>query len=344
MSEQDRQHQGHDRDHEERHDHAERHGHVRDMVDPRILSSKRGIRTVQISFAVLFLTTILQLVVVLFSNSVALLADAIHNLGDACTAIPLGIAFALGRRKPTKRFTYGYGRVEDLAGVAVVLTILASALVAGYESIERLFHPREVHHVAAIVVASLIGFVGNEAVAVFRINAGKEIGSTALVADGYHARTDGLASLSVLLSAIGVALEFPLADAIIGLFMTALILKIVWESASSVLLRLLDGVDPHVPDEIRAAASRTPNVARVTDVRLRWLGHRLHAELSISVDPALSVREGHEVAVAARHRLMHEVPFLSGMSIHVDPTTASGDEHHTLPAHEHGDLGLHAHH
>src|SRR5262249_8534552 len=161
--------------------------------------------------------------------------------------------------------------------VAVVLTILVSAIVAGYESIERLFHPHEVEHVAAVAVAALIGFAGNEAVAIFRIKTGREIGSAALVADGNHARTDGLASLSVLFRAIGAGLAFLLADPTIGLLMTGLILKIVWESATAVLMRLLDAIDPKVVNEIREAARRTPNVAGVADVRLRWLGHRLHA-------------------------------------------------------------------
>jgi divalent metal cation (Fe/Co/Zn/Cd) transporter len=148
----------------------------------------------------------------------------------------------------------------------------------------------------------------------------------------------------VLVSAIGIALGFPLADPIIGLLMTGLILKIVWESATAVLMRLLDAIDPQVVREIREAASRTPNVAGVADVRLRWLGHRLHAELSIAVDPKMSVRHGHDVAVGVRHRLLHQVPFLSGIAIHIDPTTACGEEHHALPSHDHDGLGFHPHH
>jgi cation diffusion facilitator family transporter len=327
------------------HDHEQDHGHIHGgLIDPAILSNEQGLRAIQLSFAVLFITTLLQLVVVFLSGSVALFADAIHNLGDAFTAIPLGAAFVLERRKPTKHFTYGYGRVEDLAGVAVVLTVLASAIVAGYESIERLVYPREVHYLMAIAVASLIGFAGNEAVAVFRIRTGKQIGSAALIADGYHARTDGLTSLSVLLSAVGVGVGFPMADPIIGLVMTGLILKIVWESAAAVLTRLLDGVDPRVVDEIREVAAHVEGAARVIDVRLRWFGHRLHAELSVAVDPKISVQAGHEIAMNVRHELLHHVPFLSGVSIHVDPTTAAGEAHHPLPAHDHDGLGMHVHH
>jgi len=187
------------------HDHShDAHAHVHGAVDPAIFTTERGIWAVKVSFAGLILTALFQSLVVLASGSVALLADTVHNFGDALTALPLWVAFALARRKPTRRFTYGHGRVEDLAGVAIVLTILFSAIVAGYESLERLLHPRTVEYLWAVIAASLVGFAGNEAVAVFRIKVGKQIGSAALVADGHHARVDGLTSLAVLVGAVGV--------------------------------------------------------------------------------------------------------------------------------------------
>ncbi len=146
---------------------------------------------------------LLQLAVVLLSGSVALLSDTIHDFGDAATAIPLGIAFALTRLGASRRFTFGYGRVEDLAGVIAVLIILFSAVVAGCQAIERLIDPQPIGMLWAVAVAAVVGFLGNEAVAVFRIRVGREIGSAALVADGYHARTDGWASLAVLAGAVG---------------------------------------------------------------------------------------------------------------------------------------------
>jgi cation diffusion facilitator family transporter len=151
------------------------------------------------SFVGMFITAFIQVIIVYYSGSIALLADTIHNFGDALTAIPLLFAFMLARWKPTQRFTYGYGRVEDLAGVFMVLMILISAIVAGYVSIDRLFHPQEVTFLWAVAAAALIGFIGNEAVAQLRIRVGTEIGSAALVADGYHARTGSraLRSLSV---------------------------------------------------------------------------------------------------------------------------------------------------
>ncbi len=325
--------QGHGHTHEpdspHGHDHSgDAHGHTHGTVDPSILTTARGIRAVKWSFAGLFITALFQIVVVWYSGSVALLADTIHNVGDAATAIPLWFAFRLARWRPSKRFTYGYGRVEDLAGVAVVLTILASALVAGYEAVNRFFHPQEVTYLWAVVMASVIGFLGNEAVAVFRIKVGKEIGSAALIADGYHARVDGFTSLAVLFGAIGIWLGYPLADPIVGLLITLAIFKIVWDSMKSVFTRLLDGVDPEVVDEIKAAVSQTPQAQDVTEVRVRWLGHRLIAELNVAVSPQLSVAEGHEIAVAVERRLLTELRYLSRATIHVDPVNQSGAEHH----------------
>jgi cation diffusion facilitator family transporter len=319
------------------------HGHVHGVVDPSILSTERGIWAIKWSFSGLIATAVFQVVIVIFSGSVALFADTVHNFGDAATAIPLWIAFKLAQRKPSATFTYGYGRVEDLAGVAIVLTILLSALVAGYESVDRFFHPQPVTYLWAVITASVVGFLGNEAVAIFRIRVGKEIGSAALVADGYHARVDGLTSLAVLFGAVGVGLGFPLADPIVGLFITAAIFRIVWQSGKSIFTHLLDGVDPEVIDEIQHAVNHTPGVEDISEVRVRWVGHRLHAELNIAVAPDITVEKGHEIAKDARHRLLHHLRYLSNATIHVDPLNASGENHHRIAEHEHGDLPRHSH-
>jgi cation diffusion facilitator family transporter len=307
------------------------------------LTTERGIWAVKWSLIGLSATALFQVVIVLLSGSVALLADTIHNFGDASTAIPLWIAFALARRKPSPRFTYGYGRVEDIAGVAVVVTILVSAAIAGYESIDRLFNPKVVDHLWAVVLASIIGFAGNEIVAVFRIRVGKQINSAALVADGYHARVDGLTSLAVLFGAVGVSLGYPLADPIVGLLITGVILRIVWDAAKSILPRLLDGVDPKLIEEIKHAITHADGVSEVTDVRARWLGHRLHAEVNLSVSSERSVAEAHSIAMEARHQLLHHLPYLSNATIHVDPEDASGEEHHRIGEHAHADLPAHSH-
>jgi cation diffusion facilitator family transporter len=289
-------------------------------------------------------TAIFQVAVVLVSGSVGLLADTIHNFGDAATAIPLWIAFRLARRKPSRRFTYGHGRVEDLAGVLIVLIILFSAVVAGYESIERIVHPQMIGLLWAVMAAAVVGFLGNEAAAVFRIRVGKEIGSAALIADGCHARVDGLTSLAVLFGALGVWLGYPLADPIVGLLITFAILGIVWQSAKAVFTRLLDGVEPEIVDEVRHAAQHAPGVWQVTDVRVRWIGHRLHAELNITVSPELSLERAHELAKETRHQLMHHLSYLTNATIHVDPPSAPGEAHHRIHEHAHDDLPLHSHH
>jgi cation diffusion facilitator family transporter len=336
MSDVDHSHSHSDPDHSH-------HDHTHGAVDPAILSTERGIWAIKWSFVGLFATAAFQLFIVLLSGSVALLADTIHNLGDAATAIPLWVAFTLGRRKPSKRFTYGLGRVEDLAGVTIVLIILLSALLAGYLSIDRFLHPQAVQYLWAVIIASVIGFLGNEAVAVFRIKVGKEIGSAALVADGYHARVDGLTSLAVLFGAVGVWLGYPLADPIVGLVITAAILRIVWESGKAVFTRLLDGVDPEVLDEIKQAVKPIQGVHDLTEVRVRWLGHRLHAEINISVSPELSVEKGHEIAKEVRHQILHQVRYLSNATIHIDPLNASGEEHHGSSQHVHDNLPAHSH-
>lgn len=319
------------------------HDHTHSTIDPALFTTQHGIWAVQWSLIGLAATAVFQAVVVFFSGSVALLADTIHNIADAATAVPLWIAFALARRKPSRRFTYGYGRVEDVAGVVIVLTILFSAVLAGYESFDRLLRPQPVEHLWAVAIASLVGFGGNEIVALFRTRVGKQINSAALVADGYHAHVDGLTSLGVLFSAVGVGNGYPLADPVIGLVITIAILAIVWQSGKAVFTRLLDGVDPEVIDEITHAINHAQGVRDVTDVRLRWSGHRLCAEVNLAVSPELSVAQAHAIAVEARHQLLHHLPYLSNVTIHIDPEDLSGEEHHRITEHAHEGLGIHSH-
>ena len=334
-------HHGHGHSHRHGHDHG--HSHTHGVVDPTITTSERGMWAIKWSFVGLVITAAIQVIVVAVSGSVGLLADTIHNFGDAATAIPLGIAFLLSRRKQSKRFTFGYGRVEDLAGIAVVLTILTSALVAGYETMERFLHPHVVSHLWAVAVASLIGFLGNEGVAIFRMRVGKEIGSAALIADGQHAQIDGWTSLAVLIGAVGMWLGFPLADPLVGAIITIAIFGIVWQSMRTVAFRVLDGVEPHYVDEIRHAAKHVAQVHDVTDVRARWLGHRLHAEVNITVASNLTVAQAHEIANEVRHQLLHHLEYLSLAVIHVDPDERSGERFHAIEKHTHDHLPVHSH-
>jgi cation diffusion facilitator family transporter len=325
------------------HEHKGPHRHTHGVIDPTLAATERGIWALKWSFIGLFVTALFQVVVVYYSGSVALLADTIHNFGDAATAIPLWIAFVLARRKPSRQFTYGLGRVEDLAGITIVMVILLSAILAGYHSFQRLIHPQPVEYLWAVILASVIGFTGNEAVAVFRIRVGKEINSAALVADGYHARVDGLTSLAVLLGAIGVSVGYPLADPFIGLVITSVILKIVWDSSKAVFSRLLDGIEPKIIDDLKHAADHIQEVRAVSEVRGRWLGHRLSAELNITVQSELSVGQAHAVALEVRHHLMHQLSYLSNVTIHVDPEDVSGEDHHRIQEHSHDGLQSHSH-
>jgi cation diffusion facilitator family transporter len=302
---------GHDHDGHGHHHGSATHGHTHGVIDATIAATDRGVWAIKWSFIILAVTAAIQIVVVFISGSVALLADTIHNVGDATTAIPLWVAFVLALRKPTKTFTYGYGRVEDIAGVLIVLIILFSAIIAGYEAIDRFIHPQQITQLFWVAVAGVVGFIGNEAVAVFRIRVGREINSAALIADGYHARTDGLTSLAVVLGAAGVWFGFPLADPIIGLLITIAIFGIVWQSAKAVLTRMLDGVEPRIISEINHAAEHVPGIERVTEAKARWLGHRLYADVTIEVDENLPVAKALLIAATLRKELLDHIPALA---------------------------------
>ncbi len=288
-------------------------------MDSQLETSRRGIRALLLSFVALSVTAALQALVYLVSGSVALLVDTLHNVADALTAIPIAIAFTLGRRAATRRYTYGYGRAEDLAGIVVVLVIAASAVLAAVEASRRLADPRELDHLGLLAAAGVIGFLGNELVARYRMKVGREIGSAALVADGLHARTDGFTSLGVVLSAALAWAGVQRADAVVGLLITLAILAVLRDAARDVYRRLMDAVDPALVDLVERTAQAAPGVRAVGDVRLRWIGHRLRAELEIVVDPDLTVVAAHQVAEETEHRLLHDVPRLHAALVHADP-------------------------
>ncbi|GAA3028934.1 cation diffusion facilitator family transporter [Streptomyces glomeratus] len=345
--------QGHGHSHSHSHPHPHPHPHphgplsrvrhllsphsheTADKLDSALESSARGMRALWVSLAVLGGTALAQAVVVVISGSVALLGDTVHNAADALTAVPLGIAFVLGRRAATRRFTYGYGRAEDLAGIAILLTIAASASFAAWSTVERLMDPRPVQHVPAVALAAVIGFAGNEWVARHRIRVGRAIGSAALVADGLHARTDGFTSLAVLAGAGGAALGWHRADPIVGLAITAAIALVLRDAAREVFRRLLDAVDPALVDRAERALRGVPGVYEVGELRLRWIGHRLRAEVAVVVDGEVSVRRAHDIAVEAEHALLHAVPRLTAALVHADPAPAPGraDPHRALAHH-----------
>ena len=347
-------HHAHDRHHEHgeqgphSHSHADHPGGLRgaladlfrphshdaaDSLDDALTGSVEGIRAVKLSLLGLGGTALLQLAVVLLSGSVALLADTIHNFADALTAVPLWLAFSLGRRSPTRRYTYGFGRAEDLAGIFVIVMIAGSSAVTAWESLQKLLHPEPVTNLGWVTAAALVGCIGNEAVAQYRIRAGQRIGSAALVADGYHARTDGLTSLAVLLGVLGVWLGFPQADPLVGLGITLAILFILKSAVVQIWQRLMDSVDPDLLDRAAAAAGAAEGVQSVSSMRARWIGHSIYAEAEVTADCELTLAEAHAVAERARHAMLHAVPKLASVTVHVDPCAHDGHDPHADLAH-----------
>jgi cation diffusion facilitator family transporter len=342
----------HDHAHADAHGHPHEHAHDRrpavvsrlvhlvrphsheaaEKVDAALEASAEGIRALWISLAILGATAAIQAVVVAFSGSVALLGDTLHNAADALTAVPLGVAFLVGRRPPNRRYTYGYGRAEDLAGIAIVVVIAASSALAAYEAATRLAHPRPVSNLIAVGVAALAGFAGNEAVARYRIRVGRKIGSAALVADGLHARTDGFTSLAVLLGVAGVAVGWDWADPVVGLLITVAILAVLRQAAREIYRRLMDAVDPELVDETEQTLRATTGVLDIGEVRLRWIGHQLRAECEVVVDGAASALQAHHVAVEAEHNLLHAVPRLTAALVHADPQAPEGADYHSVLA------------
>lgn len=297
------------------------HSHdAADSVDTALESSAKGIRATKISLVALMVTAIAQVAIVALTGSVALLADTIHNFSDALTSIPLWIAFIIGRRAATKTYTYGYRRAEDLSGLFIIAMIAFSAFLAGWESIQRLIDGREVENLWLVGAAGVVGFLGNELVALYRMRVGKQIGSAALIADGYHARTDGLTSLAVVVGAIGVGLGFPAADPIIGLVITVAILFVLKDAGTKVFRRLMDGVEPEIVDNVESVAMSVTGVEGVDRLRVRWVGHRLDANLRISVSDGLSFAEAHAVTAAVETAILTGVSKLDSVVVATAPS------------------------
>ncbi|HKU10649.1 MAG TPA: cation diffusion facilitator family transporter [Sinomonas sp.] len=327
---------GHDHPHDHDHDHDHHHGtgwkatlkeffvphthDAADSIDDALEASHEGVRALKISLFGLLATTVLQFVVVLISGSVALLADTVHNFSDALTAVPLWIAFILARRPATKRYTYGYGRAEDLAGLSIIIVVALSAIVAAWQSIERILNPQPIGNLWWVAAAGVIGFAGNEAVAMYRIKVGRRIGSAALVADGIHARTDGFTSLSVVVGAIGVMLGFPLADPIVGLLISAAIFVLLWGTVKSLGRRLMDAIEPDLVHRAEHALEDTPGVLGIEKLQLRWIGHRIHGTAVVMISPDSTVTHADGIRREAHHRLEHALPNVEDITIAVAPS------------------------
>lgn len=339
------QHDEHDCDHDshDEHEHDERgrkgghghggHGHEHGKVDADLYGNKAGLRAVQISTAGMLLVALIQFAIATIGGSAGLFADALHNLGDVFTTVALWIAFVISNRAANQRYTYGYYRSEDLAGIFIVLVIIASAVAGAVESIQKLTSGNVPTQIYLSMAAALVGVVGNETLAQYKISVGKRINSVPLIADGQHSRIDGLTSLAAFVGLIGVRLGLPIADPIAGIVITVVILTVVYSTSRSVIQRLLDAVDPRIVPSIVNTAQEVSGVEAVTDVRARWVGHTLHVIMNIEVDPELTLVKAHAIAEEVRHRLFHSIDGISEAVIHTDPSSESDDHHQSVAHH-----------
>lgn len=331
-------HAGHSHDHQherpgEPEHHHDEHGHTHGQIDADLYGNQAGLRAVQISTAGMLLVALIQLLIALIGGSAGLFADALHNLGDVLTTVALWIAFVISRRAANGGYTYGYYRAEDLAGIFIVLVIIASAAASAVESISKLSSGNIPTQIYLSMAAAAVGCIGNEALAQYKIMVGRRINSVPLIADGQHSRIDGLTSLAALVGLIGVRIGLPLADPLAGLVITLVILSVVSSTSRSVLQRLLDAVDPHIVPAIIAVASSVPEVLETSEVRARWVGHTLHITMNIELEPHLTLLQAHEIAEQVRHSLFHEIQGVSEVLIHTDPSSVSGDHHQSMAHH-----------
>ena len=293
------------------------HSHADLAADRAFLDNQLAVRTVWIALTALGLTTALQVVIYIASNSVALLADTVHNLGDALNSIPLLFAFYIARRAANKRYTYGYGRLEDIAGVFIVISIGFSAAYILYESIQRLLNPLPLENLEWIALAALVGFVGNELVALMQIRVGRRIGSDAMIADGQHALIDGLTSLAVLIAVIGTLIGLPILDPIIGVVIAFAIVGITWNAIKAVWYRMMDAVDPHLVEHVEDHARAVDGVDEVLTLRLRWVGHRMYGVIKVAVPADASLADSQAIVEAVQHEAGHVIPQLAELTVQI---------------------------
>ncbi|MDZ4765158.1 MAG: cation diffusion facilitator family transporter, partial [Chloroflexota bacterium] len=244
------------------------------------------------------------------------------NVGDTLNSIPLLIAFYLARRMATQRYTYGFGRAEDVAGIFIVLSIAVSAAVVFWESFQKLLNPQPMTNIPWVAAAAIIGFLGNEAVALLQIRVGRKLSSEAMIADGLHARIDGLTSLAVLIAAAGTALGLPILDPIIGLLIGVAILFITRDAAVRIWYRLMDAVDPKLVNQIEHYALEVEGVRSIQRLRVRWVGHQLFADIAATVEDQLSLAESHQIARKIDQNLHQTIPHLTEMTVQIEPQYA----------------------
>ncbi len=302
-----------------RHTHGRGHSHTHLPGDNMAASTQEGLRVVAIATAGMLIVAAVEFAIFAISQSAGLLSDALHNSGDVLTTVALWAAFLIARRPPTKRFTYGFSRAEDLAGAFIALVITLSAAAAAFESYRRLVMGAHPTQIGLGIAAALFGFAGNEALAEYKIRAGRRLNSAPLVADGQHSRADGLTSLAAAVGLLLTFLGWHEADPIAGLLISVAILYILIDVGREVLHRLLDAVDPTIVDEVRKHALSIPGVQEVADIRARWAGRQLFVVLNLGADAQMTLAEAHSIAERVRQEVLAHVAGAAMVDIHVDP-------------------------
>lgn len=284
-----------------------------------MFTNREGTRALIWSLGLLGVATVLQFIVYAASGSVALLADTIHNLGDALNSVPLLIAFWLARRPATPRYTYGFGRAEDLGGLLVVVSIVFSAAYILWEVAQKFINPVPIQNGSWVLVAALIGFMGNEAVAIIETRTGQRIGSEAMVVDGRHARIDGLTSLAVIPAVIGSASGLPILDPIFGVLIGIAILFIMVHATIAIWYRLMDAVDPALNEKAREILARLPEVKGIPVLRMRWIGHELWVDGKLILDPGVNRTRTEQVIHQLTYDLEQGIPNLGEVMLATFP-------------------------
>lgn len=297
------------------------HGHSHAVLSDFAGSTRAGLRALAIGVAGLAATTVLQVALLLVSGSVALLGDTLHNGVDVAGTAVVWVAFKISSRDRNERYSFGYHRFEDLAGLFVVLLIGASSALVLWESIRALTGEVEIHRPWLVLLAGLVGFAGNEAVAQFKIRTGRKIGSAALIADGQHSRADGLSSMGVVAAAVGLLLGAEWLDAVAGIGIGLLIAWAAYSTGREVLLRLLDHAEPDIRLALEKEAAEVAGIEHVNDLRIRQAGRTVHVVASVCVDATVTLPAAHGFAEDLREAWAHLLPDGSSIDIHVDPYT-----------------------
>ena len=289
--------------------------------------NKDAVRAVIVSAVALGLAALAEISASLVSGSASVLADGLHNAGDVLTSFILLFTFALVRRPATRRFSSGYGRLEDVATLLIILVIIVTAAVAAAESVLKLLYPPTYSNIPLSLGAALVGVVANLGVSQYKLNVGRGIGSESLAADGIHSRVDALVSAGAFVG-IGLAgLGFRIADPIVGILITFAIVFVLAGTVKQLFYRMMDAVDPTIVDEITNAAKSVGGVLQVHDLRVRWVGRELVAVMHVAMNPKSTLEDAHALAMRVEAAVCHEVP-AARLEIHMDPGTAK--HKHTL--------------